>query len=323
LIVTVIPPRTLGSTGISVGELIYGAGSIGGFGSARATLGLGMTAQQGKQQLDEAVARGIRVLDTADAYAGGESERVVGQWLPGHDAVLVATKVGNVVGPDRRGVDLSAAHIRRQIRASLGRLGRVDLYLTHQPDPGTPYEQTLQALASLVEDGTIRAFGCCNVDLPELERLLAAASRAGLPGPGWLQNSFNLVDRRDERDLLPVLAAEGLGYTPYSPLAGGVLSDRYLGGALPEPGSRLAAGAAELAYAYNEDVLARVGELARLADGLGVSTAGLAIAWLRWHPQVTAAIVAPRASGQWRAVDEALALDLDDATAQAAGALFA
>jgi 1-deoxyxylulose-5-phosphate synthase len=141
-----------------------------------------------------------------------------------------------------------------------------------------------------------------------------------VPRPGWLQNSFNLVDRRDERDLLPVLAAEGLGYTPYSPLAGGVLSDRYLGGARPAAGSRAAAG--DLGYAVTDDVLARVAELARVAAGLGVSTAGLALAWLRRHPHVTAAIVAPRTDGQWLAVDEALALDLDDPTAQAVGALF-
>jgi aryl-alcohol dehydrogenase-like predicted oxidoreductase len=309
----------LGSTGIEVGDFICGAGSIGGFGSSPALRGQGLTAAEGRRQLDAAAARGIRVIDTADAYGGGESERVVGQWRGGHD-VLVATKVGIVVAGDRRRVDLSAAHIRRQFRTSVERLGRVDLYLTHQPDPATPPEETLTALAGLVEDGTVRGYGCCNVDRPELERLLSAADRAGLPRPGWLQNSFNLVDRRDERDLLPVLSAEGLGYTPYSPLAGGILSDRYLAGARPEPGSRAAAG--DLGYAGTDDVLARVAELARLAAGSGVSTAGLALAWLRAHPQVTAAIVAPRTDDQWRAVDEALALDLDDRTARAVGALF-
>lgn len=307
----------LGRTGIEVGDFVCGAGSIGGFGSSPALRGQGMTAAEGRRQLDAAAARGIRVIDTADAYGGGESERVVGDWRRGRD-VLVATKVGNV--PDRGGVDLSAAHLRRQLRTSVERLGRVDLYLTHQPDPATPPEETLTALAGLVADGTIRAYGCCNVDRPELERLLATADRAGLPRPGWLQNSFNLVDRRDERDLLPVLAAEGLGYTPYSPLAGGVLSDRYLGGARPAPGSRAAAG--DLGYALTDDVRARVAELARQAAALGVSTAGLALAWLRAHPQVTAAIVAPRTEDQWRAVDEALALDLDDAAAQAVGGLF-
>lgn len=307
----------LGSTGIDVGDFVVGAGSIGGFGSSPALRGQGLTADEGRRQLDAAAARGIRLVDTADAYGGGESERVVGQWLPGRP-VLVATKVGNV--PDRGGVDLSAAHIHRQIRTSVRRLGRVDLYLTHQPDPATPREETLTALAELVADGTIRAYGCCNVDRPELERLLAAADRAGVPRPGWLQNSFNLVDRRDERDLLPVLAAEGLGYTPYSPLAGGVLSDRYLGGARPAPGSRAAAG--DLGYAVTEQVLARVAELARHAADLGVSTAGLALAWLRHHPHVTAAIVAPRTDEQWRAVDEALVLNLDDPTAEAVGALF-
>lgn len=307
----------LGTTGIEVGDFVYGAGSIGGFGSSPALRGQGLTAAEGRRQLDAAAARGIRVIDTADAYGGGESERVVGRWQPGHD-VLVATKVGNV--PDRGGVDLSAGHIRRQVRASVERLGRVDLYLTHQPDPDTPLAETLTALAGLVAVGTIRAYGCCNVDRPGLERILDAADRAGLPRPGWLQNSFNLIDRADERDLLPLLAAEGLGYTPYSPLAGGVLSDRYLDGARPAPGSRAAAG--DVGYALTGDVLARVRTLARHAAGHGVSTAGLALAWLRSHPQVTAAIVAPRTDDQWRAVDEALALDLDEPAATAVGALF-
>jgi aryl-alcohol dehydrogenase-like predicted oxidoreductase len=128
------------------------------------------------------------------------------------------------------------------------------------------------------------------------------------------------VDRRDEDDLLPLLAAEGLGYTPYSVLAGGVLSDRYLGGAVPAARSRVAAGG--LGYAYTEEVLATVRRLAGHAEHLGVSTAALAIAWLRWHPRVTAPIVAPRDRDQWRAVDEALALDLDDATGGTVGALF-
>lgn len=307
----------LGATGIEVGDFVCGAGSIGGFGSSPALRGQGMTAAEGWRQLDAAAARGIRVIDTADAYGGGESERVVGEWRPGHD-VLVATKVGNVA--DRRGVDLTAAHIRRQLRTSVERLGRVDLYLTHQPDPATPLEETLTAMAELVADGAIHAYGCCNVDRPGLERILDVADRAGLPRPGWLQNSFNLVDRDDERDLLPVLAAEGLGYTPYSPLAGGILSGRYLDGARPAPGSRAAAG--DVGYALTDDVLARVRTLARHAAEHGVSTAGLALAWLRWHPRVTAAIVAPRTDDQWRAVDEALTLDLDDPTAQAVGALF-
>jgi aryl-alcohol dehydrogenase-like predicted oxidoreductase len=306
----------LGPTGIEVGDVIFGAGSIGGFGSSPATRGWGLDAEAGRRRLDEAAARGIRLIDTADAYGGGESERVVGAWRPGHDQ-LIATKVGNVVGADRRGVDLSAAHIRRQLRTSLDRLGRVDLYLTHQPDPATPPEETLETLAGLVTDGTIRAYGCCNVDAPELERLLAAADRMGVQRPGWLQNSFNLLDRGDERELLPLLRAEGLGYTPYSPLAGGMLSDRYLDGAEPAPRSRLAAGGVD--YVHAADVRSRVRRLAAIAREHGVSTAALALSWLRRHPAVTAVIVAPSTEAQWQAVDDMV--DLDDATAAAIGAL--
>ena len=312
----------LGSSGIEVSDVFYGAGSIGGIGSAASTLGLGISASEGLAQLEEARSRGVRVIDTANSYAAGESERVVGEWLTGHDDALVATKVGSVVEPGQQGVDLSVGHIKRQAEASLSRLGRIDLYLTHATDTTTPVVETLEAFTSLIEDGHIRGFGWSNVTARDLERLLEVADASGLRRPGWVQNSYNLADRRDERDVFPVLRSEGLGYTPFSPLAGGVLSDRYLDGVPPAPGSRLDVAGAEYAYAYTEKTLGRVAKLSRLAARLGVSTAGLALAWLRWNPVVTAPIVSPRSGGQWTAVDEALGLDLDDADAEAVGRLF-
>jgi aryl-alcohol dehydrogenase-like predicted oxidoreductase len=129
--------------------------------------------------------------------------------------------------------------------------------------------------------------------------------------------------RADERDVLPLAAAEGLGYTPYSPLAGGILSDRYLGGAEPAPGSRIALAGAIYADVFTTGGLERVERLAALARDFDVSTAGLALAWLRAHPLVTAPIVSPRTSSQWDAVHEALALDLTDADREHIAALFA
>ena len=109
----------LGGTGIEVGPVILGAGSIGGFGSSLATRGWGLSAEEGRRQLDAAAARGIRVVDTADAYGGGESERVVGEWLPGHEDVLVATKVGNVVTPAGwASTSLPPGSVRRSAAAS-------------------------------------------------------------------------------------------------------------------------------------------------------------------------------------------------------------
>lgn len=307
--------RPLGGSGIEITAFIYGAGSIGGIGSSVATRGLGIDAEQGMDRLTEAYALGIRVIDTADAYAGGASEETVGRWLAQArpDDVLVQTKVGGIVHADQPGPDLSGPHIQRQLAQSIRRLGRVDLYLSHLPDPGTPIEETLTAFAAARDAGLIRAFGICNVDVRLLEAFLEVAVTRGLPRPEFIQNGLSLLDRADERDLLPLLAAEGIGYMAFSPLAGGVLSDRYLDGAAPAPGSRIAvAGDRYYPGMHSPGNLARVARLRDVARGSGISTAGLALAWLRGHPGIAASIVSPSTRAQWQAVREAISADLND-----------
>ena len=307
--------RPLGRTGLSVSEFIFGAGAIGGLGGSPATRGHGLSADEGLARLDEAHALGITVIDTADSYGGGESERTVGRWLAGRpagdraDGTLVCTKVGSVAGRD--GWDLSPAHIERQLAQSTGRLGRVDLYLSHGPDHVTPVAETIEAFTRARAAGKIRCYGVSNVSAALLEDILATADRTGLDRPGWVQNELSLLDRSDEQDVLPLAAAEGLGYTPFSPLAGGVLSEQYLGGGPPPPGSRIAV-AGHLYYPgkHTEANLARVAALRDLAAGRGLSVSGLALAWLRAHPLVAAPIVSPSKAGQWQAVREALAADL-------------
>lgn len=315
----------LGSTGIDVSEFIFGGGSIGGIGSSTATREFGMPTDEALERLDEAYEVGIRVIDTANSYAGGESERVIGRWREERERadVLVATKVGNVVEPGQDGISLNADHIARQLALSRSRLGTVDLYLSQAPDARTPLEETLRAFAAAIDTGQIRAFGCSNVDVRQLESLLNAADRAGLPRPGWVQNEFSLVARADERDLLPLAFGEGVGYTGFSPLAGGLISDRYLGDEEPLDGSRLAIAPAMYADVLTEENRARVGMLVPIAREREVSVAGLALGWLLWHPLVTASIVSPRRTEQWDAVTEASALDVDDELAERIGALFA
>jgi aryl-alcohol dehydrogenase-like predicted oxidoreductase len=315
----------LGTTGIPVSEVFFGAGSIGGVGSSTATRGSGMKTDEALERLDEAAEIGITVIDTANSYAGGESERVVGQWREERERadVLVATKVGNVVERGQSGIDLSAAHITRQLALSRSRLGKVDLYLTHAPDPSTPLEETLTAFAAALDAGEITAFGCCNLDVRDLEQLLKAADRASLPRPGWVQNRFSLVARDDERDLMPLAAGEGLGYTAYSPLAGGILSGRYKVDEEPAVGSRLAIAPAMYADAFTEQNLERVVLLSALAREREATAAALALGWLLRHPMVTAPIVSPRTTAQWDAVTQSLEIDFDDALAEQVGALFA
>jgi aryl-alcohol dehydrogenase-like predicted oxidoreductase len=307
--------RSLGSSGIEITTFIYGAGSIGGLGSAIATRGLGLDADQGTDRLTEAYGLGIRAVDTADAYGGGASEDTVGRWLADSRPadVLVQTKVGGITHADQPGPDLSAPHIERQLAQSIRRLGRVDLYLSHLPDPRTPIEETLTAFAAARDAGLIRAFGICNVDVRLLEEFLQVAATMGLPRPEFVQNGLSLLRRADERDLLPLAAAEGIGYMAFSPLAGGVLSDQYLNEAAPPPGSRMAV-VGDLYYAgmHSPENLARVARLRDVARKNGVSTSGLALAWLRAHPAVTASIVSPSTRAQWRAVSEAINADTND-----------
>lgn len=314
----------LGSTGIEVSEFIFGGGSIGGIGSSAATRDFGMPTDEALERLDEAYEVGIRAIDTANSFAGGESERVVGRWREERERadVLVSTKVGNVVEPGQDGISLRADHIARQLALSRSRLGSVDLYLAHAPDARTPLDETLTAFAAAMDAGQITAFGWSNIDVRQLEALLIAADRAGLPRPGWVQNEFSLVTRADERDLLPLAFGEGVGYIGYSPLAGGLLSDRYLGDEEPLDGSRLAIAPARYADVFTEENRARVGSLVPLAREREMSVAGLALGWLLWHPLVTASVVSPRHTEQWDAVTEAVALDLDDELAERIGALF-
>jgi 1-deoxyxylulose-5-phosphate synthase len=304
--------KPLGATGLSVSRVFLGCGSIGGIGSSSSTRGLGLTVDEGLEQIEAAVRLGVTVLDTANAYAGGESERTVGQWLAANpdDGVLVATKVGNIAEPGQSDMDLSGPHITRQARASLARLGHIDLYLSHAPDGSTPIEETMEAFAELVEAGSVKAIGACNVSVAQLSEALAASERLGLPRYEWVQNEYNLLARDDERALLAVVGDHGLGYTPYSPLAGGVLAARYRAGEPPPPGSRLAV-AAHPGHTPDAATFAGLGLMQEDARRRGVTMAGLALAWVLSSPHVTAPLVAPRRPQQWEAVTEGLSLRLD------------
>ncbi|MEU9454926.1 aldo/keto reductase [Streptomyces sp. NPDC048277] len=304
--------KELGRSGVLTSQFIFGAGAIGGVGSSAKTLGRGISAEQGMRRLDEAEQLGIRVVDTADSYGAGESERVVGDWLAGRagSGMLVATKVGN----SPQGANLSRPHIERQLAQSVKRLGRVDLYLSHSPDPATPVTETLEAFTAARENGTIRAFGVSNVGVRLLEELLSVAASEGLDRPEWVQNGFSLLDRGVERDLLPLIAQEGLGFTPFSPLAGGVLSERYLDGRAAAPGSRIAV-AGDLYYPniYTPENLKCVDALRMRARERDISVSAMALAWLIAHPAVTAPIVSPSRPNHWRAVREALAAEIGEA----------
>ena len=305
---------SLGRSGIQVSQVMVGGGTIGGIGSARATWGKGLTDDEAFQMLDAALELGITVVDTANSYAGGRSEEVIGSWLRARSAdVLVATKVGNLVEPDQTGICLTKDHILRQCPASLQRLGldRVDLYLSHAPDELTPIGETLEAFAALIEAGQVGSIGACNVTGAQLNEALAQADRLGLPRYEWVQNEYSVLARGDEATVIPICREQGLGYTPHSVLSGGVLSGKFLPGAALPDGTTVALRPDDYAPYLTPAVLEGVQRWTAEARRIGVGAAALALAWVLSGDGVTAALVGARRPEQFADVKDGLELRLD------------
>jgi len=300
--------RRLGRSGIEVSRIILGCGNFGGIGSAPALFGQGESREQAFAIMDAAVELGITTFDTADAYGGGRSEAYIGEWLrtkppETRDRIVLSTKTFN---PMHEGADhgLAPARIRRQLESSLGRLGveRIDMYLTHEQDPDTPIEDTLGALEEAVRAGKVRAIGASNVDA---DWLAEARGRFA-----WVQNSYSLLERDAERDVLPLCAEHGLGFTPFGPLAGGWLTGKYREGEPPPPGSRMTQRPEGYRHLDRPATYRGLELLRKAAEARGVDTATLAIAWLLSHPQVTAVIVGPRRPEHLEPARRALELPL-------------
>jgi aryl-alcohol dehydrogenase-like predicted oxidoreductase len=184
--------------------------------------------------------------------------------------------------------------VKRQLESSLQRLGvdHVQMYLTHEPDPDVPIAETLGALDELVRAGKVGAIGASNVDGAQLRDALAASSHTHY---AWVQNSYSLLDREAERDVLPLCAEAGLGFTPFSPLAGGWLTGKYVRGAQAPAGSRMTMRPELYAHFVESDAVWRgLDGLAAAAAERGTSQAALAIAWLLGDSRVTAVVVGPR-----------------------------
>ena len=293
--------RRLGSTGLKVSRLGLGCGNFGGVGSAPEFYGMGESEAAASALMDHAVDEGINFFDTADAYGGGRSETYIGNWLKGkgshvREQLLLSSKVFNPVGPDPNARGLSRRHILRQVDASLSRLGtdRLDMYLIHEPDPDTPLEETVHALDDLVRLGKVLYVGASNIEAWRLARALGISEKAGLTRCMWVQNSYSLLDRVPEREVLPLCADQGLGFTPFGPLAGGWLTGKYRSAGDYPAGSRMTLRPEPYAHLVNDDVFAGLASLRQQAADRGLDMATLAFAWVLSHPVMTAAIAGPR-----------------------------
>lgn len=296
--------RPLGPTGIEVAPLCLGVMNF-----ADPT-----DAAESARIVDAALAAGIDMIDVADVYAGGESEKVLGDILAANgrrDDVVLATKVGMPRGPGDPGQWHRRDHIVASCEQSLRslRTDRIDLYQLHRPSTVVPQEETLAAFAELVEAGKVRHIGCSTHPAWMVMEALAIAERDALPTYVSEQPPYNLIDRRIENELLPLCRKYGLGVFPWSPLGGGILAGRYADGIpddsrakrRPQVMDRVTPAAIEVARAVT-----------RLAEDRGLTATQLALLWVKDQPGVTAPIIGPRTLEQLLDAVAVLELDLDD-----------
>ncbi len=286
--------KPLGRTGLFVSELCLGAMTFGG---STGIWGLVGTLQQGDAErlVGQALDAGINFIDTADVYAGGVSEQITGQALKNlkvpRDSVIVATKVNSETGagPNARGG--SRSHIIDGVKASLKRLqlDHIDLYQMHGFDPATPIEETMRALDQLVRHGHVRYIGVSNWAAWQIAKALGIAERLGLSRIESLQAYYTVAARDLEREIIPMLASEGVGLMVWSPLAGGLLSGKFGREQQGEEGSRR--NNFDFPPVNRDRCYDCIDAMRPMAQARGVSVAQIALAWLLHQPQVTSVIV--------------------------------
>ena len=281
----------LGRTGLDVSRICLGCMSYGV--SDRGNHLWTLSEEESRPFIKRALEAGINFFDTANVYSDGTSEEILGRALKDfsrRDEVVIATKVHGRMRPGPNGAGLSRRAIMTEIDASLRRLGtdRVDLYQIHRWDYRTPIEETLEALHDVVRSGKALYLGASSMYAWQFARALAIAERRGLTRFVSMQNYVNLLYREEEREMLPLCAAEGIGVIPWSPLARGRLTrdwdDTSARSETDEFGKRL--------YAKSADADRKVVErLTQVAAARGVPRAQVALAWLLAKPVITAPIV--------------------------------
>ena len=255
-----------------------------------------------------AVEAGINFFDTADVYSIGVSEEVTGRLLrefTKRDDVVIASKVNGAMGPGPNDRGLSRKHIMQGIDASLRRLGTdyIDLYQIHRFDPETPIEETMEALHDVVKAGKARYIGASSMYAWQFAKMQHAADLHGWTRFVAMQNHYNLVYREEEREMIPLCIADGIGLIPWSPLARGFLAGNRTANRSGDTSRARTDAFAHDLYFRPEDftIVERVGEIAKQR---GVSNAQIALAWMLHKPGITAPIIGDSKMYQ---LDEAIA----------------
>ena len=304
-----IERRPLGRSELTIPRVALGCGNFGGVGSAPEWFGHGVREDEAFALMDAAWEQGIDHFDTADAYGGGRSERMIGSWMQTRGVrPTITTKTYN---PMDAGADhgLTPERIARQLDSSLDRLGldQVDLYLAHDFDPDVPLAETFAAFEELARSHRIRAYGVSNFDASQL----AAALEAGIPQA--IQNEHSLLAREDEAAVLPLCEREQVAYVVFSPLAGGWLTGKYRRGEPFPAGSRMTQRPGPYAPFQTDGTFDQLERLADAARNDGRSMAGMALAWLLADPRVSQVVVGPNRPDQLEPVREALKRPLSPA----------
>jgi aryl-alcohol dehydrogenase-like predicted oxidoreductase len=287
--------RQLGHTGVEVSNLCLGTMMFGAWGNP--------DHEESIRIIHAALDAGVNFVDTADVYAGGESEEIVGKALRGRrDDVVLATKVHGSMGDDRNRRGNSRRWIVREVEDSLRRLGTdwIDLYQIHRPEPDTAIDETLGALTDLVRAGKVRYIGSSTFPAHAIVAAQWTAQRRGRERFVCEQPPYSMLVRGIEADVLPVCRAHGMGVISWSPLAGGWLSGRYRKGADAPKSTRSdrLPQRFDLTLPANQAKLDAAEALAGVADEAGLSMIHMALGFVLTHPAVTAAIIGPRTMEQ-------------------------
>jgi aryl-alcohol dehydrogenase-like predicted oxidoreductase len=295
--------RVIGETGVRVSAVGLGCNRFGEACDLR----------QCRAIVDAALEHGVNHFDTAAVYNGGDSERHLGEALKGRrDRAVVATKfAGTPAGPVDGVPRGRAKNVRSSIEGSLRRLQTdyVDLFYYHRPDGVTPIEETLGAMQTIVEEGKARAIGCSNVTPAQLRQADDAAPTSGRARFGVVQNQYSLLERDDDRELLPLCRSLGVGYIPYFPLASGALTGKFERGRPVDAGTRLGERAEAL---LTDRAWAWLAELAAFANERGHTLHELAIAALVSTPGIVSVIAGARSFEQLHANAGAAAWTLSE-----------
>lgn len=248
---------------------------------------------------------GVNFIDTADAYAGGASERIAGAAIRAHrDHWVLATKAGNALDPKlRNNGGLSRRWLMQACDGSLARLGAdwIDVYYLHYDDFATPLDETVAAVGDLIRAGKIRHFGVSNFRGWRIAEVMRLCAQLGVPRPIVCQPYYNLLNRQPEVEILPACDYYGLGVAPYSPIARGVLTGKYVPGAPVPEDSRHSRGDARFRETEQRaESYAIAQTLAAHAAKTGRTLTQFALAWLWANRIVTSIIAGPRTLAQWQ-----------------------